>query len=101
MKIDGTSPNNPNLDRVTTSRTDAARQYAGASAQTPPGAAEADSVQLSPEAQLAERVRQAASNGDVMRQDLILEARQRLDAGQVGADPMALADRLIDAMFGN
>jgi flagellar biosynthesis anti-sigma factor FlgM len=98
MKIDGNSPNS-NIDPLGPSKTEAARQYSGASTAPAGSASTSDTVQLSPEAQLADRLRQAAAAAPDVRQDRVAEARRKLEAGEIGQDPMALADRLIDQML--
>jgi flagellar biosynthesis anti-sigma factor FlgM len=58
-----------------------------------------DSVQLSSDAQLATTAAAAASAAPEIRQDKVEAARKALEAGRIGRDPFALADKLIDSML--
>jgi flagellar biosynthesis anti-sigma factor FlgM len=58
-----------------------------------------DSVQLSSDAQLATTAAAAASTAPEIRQDKVEAARKALEAGRIGSDPYALADKLIDSML--
>ena len=58
-----------------------------------------DSLQLSGEAQLAERLRSALSGAPAIRQDQVEAARVKLEAGEIGSDPAALAARMLDDML--
>ena len=97
MKIEGNNPNS-SLDPVAAAKTEAAKPNAGTSGSQSTSGANADTVELSPDARLADRVRQEAASSPTIRQELVEKAKQRLAAGEVGADPMALADKLIDQM---
>jgi anti-sigma28 factor (negative regulator of flagellin synthesis) len=56
-------------------------------------------VELSSDAQLASSAVRAATNAPAIRQDVVEQARQKLLAGQIGQDPLKLADRLIDHLL--
>jgi flagellar biosynthesis anti-sigma factor FlgM len=101
MKINGNGPN-PSIESRGVDKTGAVRNQSAAGTPSADGAAHTDTVQLSSQAQLAERLRQAVASGaetDGVRADRVEQARQKLAAGQVGSDPMALADRLIEHML--
>jgi flagellar biosynthesis anti-sigma factor FlgM len=95
MKIQGNSPNHETsaATRLEQVRTD--RQGRGAR----PGAPGGDRVELSADVQLVTQAVKAADSTPVIRQDVVERARQKLMAGQVGSDPMKLADRLIDHLL--
>lgn len=59
-----------------------------------------DSVRLSSDAQLATEAARGAAAAPAIRQDKVEAARKALEAGEVGNDPLALADKLIDSMLG-
>ena len=64
-----------------------------------PVAAPADAVNLSGALRLAdEAVRAAAFGGDV-RPEAVARARQLMEAGTLGSDPEALANRIIDSLL--
>jgi len=100
MKINGPKPT---VDPIAPERTDRTEK-AGITRHPAPAASQGagvsgpDTVQLSSQSQLADRIRQAVSAGepDQVRTDRVEQLRQKLAAGQVGNDPMALADRLIE-----
>lgn len=56
-------------------------------------------MQLSSDAQFAERLRQAISTEPVIRQDKVDDARRKLETGALGQDADALAGRLIDHLL--
>jgi anti-sigma28 factor (negative regulator of flagellin synthesis) len=64
-----------------------------------PADASGDAVKLSDALKLADQaVRAAAVSGDV-RPEAVARARQLLQAGQLGTNPEALADRIIDSLL--
>lgn len=92
MKIDS---NRTGLDSLGTVRSDAA-EGGSPSAATRPGAAPPDQVQLSSGAQLAGAAAKAAASAPDIRSGEVERAKALLDSGRLGADPLALADALID-----
>lgn len=58
-----------------------------------------DSVRVSPDAQLATAAAREAAAAPEIRHDRVEAARKALEAGRVGADPHALADRIIDSLL--
>src|SRR5262245_32462651 len=100
MKIQGHGPNT-GVDATGTTGTakaDAIRKRLEG-VQENAGAGAGDTVQLSADAQLADRVRQAIAATPAVRADLVEAARAKLAEGDVAQDPLALADRLIDQML--
>lgn len=101
MKIEGQRP-----DQVTRSdaaqeaqqadRVQAGRQERGRSAD-----AAGDRVEVSSDARLVNAALQQASKAPDIRPDVVERARQKLAAGEVGNDPLRLADRMIDSLLGN
>jgi hypothetical protein len=61
------------------------------------GPTQTDAVRLSGDVHLVDRAVRAALAGDV-RAGEVSRARALFEAGQVGDDPVRLADRLIDAL---
>ena len=59
-----------------------------------------DSVALSSDAQLAATAAQAAAGSPDIRHDKVEAAKKALQAGRVGQDAHALADKIIDSMLG-
>jgi flagellar biosynthesis anti-sigma factor FlgM len=95
MKIQGNSPNQETSATTRPEQTRPERQgKTGAS-----GDAGTDRVELSSDAQLASSAARAAANAPAIRQDVVEQARQKLLAGQIGQDPLKLADRLIDHLL--
>jgi hypothetical protein len=65
---------------------------------TPLSSVSNDAVRFSSDLQLVDvAVRAAALAGDV-RPEAVARARALLDSGRLGADPIRLADRLIDSL---
>ncbi len=95
MKIQGNSPNQETsaASRLEQTRPDRQGKAAGS------GDAATDRVELSSDAQLASSAVRAAANAPAIRQDVVEQARQKLLAGQIGQDPLKLADRLIDHLL--
>jgi hypothetical protein len=64
-----------------------------------PAESAADAVKLSDALKLADdAVRAAAVSGDV-RPEAVAKARQLMESGQLGSNPEALADRIIDSLL--
>lgn len=59
----------------------------------------ADTVQVSSDAQLLHQALRAASSLPATRADKVDAARQKLNAGSLGRDAVALADRMIDSLL--
>lgn len=101
MKIEGQRP-----DQVT--RSDAAQQaqqadrvQAGRNDRSRAVETGRDRVEVSNDARLMSSALQEASKAPAIRQDVVERARQKLAAGEVGNDPLRLADRMIDSLLGN
>lgn len=58
-----------------------------------------DRVEVSADARLLGRALDTASKTPDIRQDVVDRARARLEAGEIGNDPVRLADRLIDSLL--
>jgi flagellar biosynthesis anti-sigma factor FlgM len=97
MKIDGNSPN-ANLRPLTPS-TEETRVKSGGSTQQSGSASHGDTVELSSQARMVNQALQAATATPTIREDKVAEARLKLDAGEIGQDAEALANRLIDQML--
>jgi flagellar biosynthesis anti-sigma factor FlgM len=63
------------------------------------GVGTGDRVQFSADARLLGSAVRAAEQAPAIRQDVVERARARLEAGQIGADPARLADRIIDSLL--
>lgn len=63
------------------------------------GRSGADTVQVSSDAQLLHQALRAASSLPSTRADKVEGARQKLIAGSLGSDAVALADRMIDSLL--
>lgn len=64
-----------------------------------PTEARADRVELSPDARLMETAVKAVEKSPAVRQDVVERVRAKLAAGEVGNDPVRLADRIIDNLL--
>jgi len=60
------------------------------------GTASGDAVSLSSDAQLLQTATAAAQSAPDIRADVVAHMRALVDAGQIGRDPQALADAIID-----
>jgi hypothetical protein len=103
MKVDGTRSDAPG-----TGETGSAAQSAQATDRLQqqrldqqPRADETrnDRVELSADARLAESAVRAASKVSEIRPDVVERARAKLAAGELGADVLQLADRMIDSLL--
>jgi len=63
------------------------------------GAASADRVEVSNDARLVSTALREASSSPNIRQDVVERAKAKLAAGEIGNDPMRLADKMIDALM--
>jgi len=95
MKIQG---NSPNQESSATTRLEQTRPERQGKADRS-GDAGSDRVELSSDAQFASSAVRAATNAPAIRQDVVERARQKLLAGEIGQDPLKLADRLIDHLL--
>jgi flagellar biosynthesis anti-sigma factor FlgM len=59
-----------------------------------------DRIALSPDVELLGTALQAAAQAPDVRQDVVERMRQKLEAGTVGNDTTALADRIISQLLG-
>jgi flagellar biosynthesis anti-sigma factor FlgM len=86
-------------------RTRAAPTTGGVSGDTvterrsPAGTGVTDQVTLSADAQLLADALKAADSAPHIRVDVVERMRAKLAAGDVGADPVRLADRMIDELL--
>jgi len=100
MKIEGQGPNSLTStteaqatqanDRVQLGRSDRAR-----AADDPKN----DRVNVSPDARLFTSAVREVARAPEVRQDVVERARQKLAAGEIGRDPLQLADRIIDSLL--
>jgi flagellar biosynthesis anti-sigma factor FlgM len=95
MKIQGSSPNH---EASATTRLEQVRSERQGKADRS-GDAGTDRVELSQDAQFAANAVRAAQDAPAVRQDVVERARQKLMAGEIGQDPLKLADRLIDHLL--
>src|SRR5688572_5785209 len=94
IKIDG---GRQAAETEATRRIDTSRKPDGGKASTAAG--KADRVEMSSNAQLMNEALKAANDAPSVRKDVVERARKALDAGQVGQDSSALADKLIDDLL--
>jgi flagellar biosynthesis anti-sigma factor FlgM len=94
IKIDG---NRQTAETEATRRTDTSRKADSGPASTAAG--KADRVEMSTDAKLMSGALKAAHDAPSIRQDAVERARKALDAGQIGQDSRALADKLIDDLI--
>jgi flagellar biosynthesis anti-sigma factor FlgM len=107
MKIEGQRPDQlpaPNQAAQTSSSQaaqGAERTQASPRTERPgrPTEAQADRVDLSPDARLMESAVRAVEKTPAVRQDVVERVRAKLAAGEVGNDPVRLADRIIDSLL--
>lgn len=102
MKIEGNRPEE-------TARTDQAPQaqqaqqaervQAARIGRDPQVRAGGDRVELSTDAQLMSTALREVARTPPVRQDVVERVRQKLAAGEVGQDPLRLADRIIDSLL--
>jgi flagellar biosynthesis anti-sigma factor FlgM len=93
MKID---TNRTGLDTVGTARTDGTETAASSSAARGGQATRTDEVQLSSGVQLAGAAAKAAADTPDVRPAEVARAKALLESGRLGADPVTLADALIN-----
>ena len=97
MKIDG---NRPGLDHAALQRLEKAATESAKQAATNKGVS-GDTVQVSPDATLANDAVTAANDTPDVRADLVEKMRALLASGELGKDAGAIADSLIDSMTAN
>lgn len=96
MKIDDAYTH---LDVSATDRTPQAERAARGGDRAGGPAAAGDAVAVSGEARLRAEALTAAAAAPDIRPDAVARGRALLESGQLGGDPVALADRLIDALL--
>jgi flagellar biosynthesis anti-sigma factor FlgM len=98
MKIDGHHPAQDTQGADATRRTgkDGAVRH-GAPASAPP--ASSDRVELSSDAALRTTALKAATDAPDVRADRVAKAREKLEAGTLGADATRLADAILDDLL--
>jgi flagellar biosynthesis anti-sigma factor FlgM len=62
--------------------------------------AKTDRLEVSKDAQLVSTALKTASTTPDIRQDVVERAKKALEAGQVGKDSQALADKMLDNLLG-
>lgn len=97
MKIDGNRPDQLGA----ANQAEAAERAQGSRSERSgrPGGDGADRVELSPDARLLNTAVAAAKASADIRLDVVDRARQKLVAGELGNDPLRLADRMIDSLL--
>jgi flagellar biosynthesis anti-sigma factor FlgM len=95
MKIDG-SQTNDGSSRVRFAPVGQERTSANLRQERTGG----DRIALSPDAHLLGTALQAAAQAPDVRQDVVERTRRKLEAGTVGSDLTALADRIISQLLG-
>ena len=78
-------------------RLDSTRQNARTADRT---GTKTDRLEVSKDAQLVSTALKTASSAPDIRADVVERARKALEAGQVGKDTQALADRMLDSLLG-
>jgi flagellar biosynthesis anti-sigma factor FlgM len=107
MKIEGQRPDQlPAPNQTASTTASQAAQGAERTQAAPrtersgrPTEARADRVELSPDARLMETAVKAVEKSPAVRQDVVERVRAKLAAGEVGNDPVRLADRIIDNLL--
>jgi flagellar biosynthesis anti-sigma factor FlgM len=99
MKIEGQGPNplasaNEAQSAQAPDRVQAGRAEGGRETDR-----HADRVVVSPDAQLFTSAVREVSRVPEVRQDMVERARQKLAAGEIGRDPLKLADKIIDSLL--
>jgi flagellar biosynthesis anti-sigma factor FlgM len=95
MKIEAGRPNADGIGTQRVDQTDVDRTTR-AGRQPDTGT---DSVKVSAAGQLATTAAREAAAAPAIRQDKVEAARKALEAGRIGQDPHALADRIIDSLL--
>ncbi len=88
------------LERTSASRTEAPANAPKAGPARPGAADGADQVRVSSGAQLASTAASAAEQTPDVRPEVVERAKAALARGEVGNDPLRLADALIDRALG-
>jgi flagellar biosynthesis anti-sigma factor FlgM len=96
MKID---QNRANLDHLSGLRPEAAKDEKTAAAERATQDGRTDHVQLSSTSQLASTAAAAAADAPAIRPDAVARARARLESGELGNDPVKIAEALIDQLL--
>jgi flagellar biosynthesis anti-sigma factor FlgM len=96
MKIQGDRPSGVH-DAGQAQQVDKASQQRAQQARG--GTDAGDRVEVSADARLLGKAVDAASKAPDIRQDVVDRAKARLAAGEIGADPVRLADRMIDSFL--
>jgi negative regulator of flagellin synthesis FlgM len=96
MKIQGDRPLGIS-DPTQTAQLD--RTKAGSDGSRSQAVGSGDRVQVSADARLLSSALQAAEKAPDIRPDVVERAKMKLAAGEIGADPARLADRIIDSLL--
>jgi len=99
MKIEGQGPNPLASANEAQSAQAPDRAQAGRTEGRRETDRHADRVVVSPDAQLFTSAVREVSRVPEVRQDVVERARQKLAAGEIGRDPLKLADRIIDSLL--
>jgi flagellar biosynthesis anti-sigma factor FlgM len=100
MKVEGNRPDQLTRSDAAQQAQQAERTQAGRADRGRAGEVGGDRVEVSGDARLMNSALQEASKAPAIRQDVVERARQKLAAGEVGNDPLRLADRMIDGLLG-
>jgi flagellar biosynthesis anti-sigma factor FlgM len=100
MKIEGNSPNGQIGATTGNQSLDKLGKDQSASTRVDQSRPDGDRVEVSPDGQLMGEAVRAAQDSPAIRQDKVDAAKAKLAAGDVGADPQRLADRMIDHLLG-
>jgi flagellar biosynthesis anti-sigma factor FlgM len=96
MKIDA---NNPSPENLAARKLERAQAEATPEAAAKSGTTSGDRVELSSDAALAQATVKAVDEAPDIRADVVERMKKALAAGEVGNDPQALAESLIDRML--
>lgn len=96
MKIDGQHAAH---EPITTQRSDGTKPGRVDGQGRSTDAPGSDRVDLSPAGSLVSQAMHRANEASDVREDLVERMRQKLAAGEIGADAAQLADRLIDHLL--
>jgi flagellar biosynthesis anti-sigma factor FlgM len=105
MKVDGDRPEQLGNHGQTGSAAQAAeaaerlQQQLRLEQQERAGASRGDRVELSADGRLADTAVRAAVRAPEVRQDVVEQARAKLESGELGKDLLRLADKMIDNLL--
>jgi flagellar biosynthesis anti-sigma factor FlgM len=101
MKIEGHGPNQlGSTHEAQSAQANERVQGRRTDLETREAEARGDRVEVSGDARLISTALRAVERAPEVRQDVVERARQKLAAGEIGHDPVKLADRMIDSLLG-